>query len=130
MEQETRAKIADRLELVASLAWLFMDFSWMEQSAIASVLFAVPTTVCSLAAIAFVRVDFTTRAVAGATAAWAVMNALWMLSDLRLYEARALGRACFAVGLTLLVLALWRSGTRPVLDELTRTLRRLRARRR
>jgi hypothetical protein len=130
MDQETRERIADRLELMASLAWLFMDFSWMEQSAIASVLFAVPTTVCALAAVAFVRADFTARAVAGATAAWAVMNAIWMLSDLRIYEGRALGRACFVLGLTLLVLALWRSGTRPVLDELTRTFRRLRARRR
>jgi hypothetical protein len=128
MNENTRDRIAERLELFASLAWLFMDFCWMEQSSYAAVLFAVPTTVCSLAAVVFVRADFTARAVTGATAAWAVMNALWMLSDLGIYEARLIARGCFGFGLVLLIAALTVSGPRPVLAELTRAFRRMRAR--
>lgn len=122
-----RERIAERLELIASLAWLFMDFAWMEESTTAALVCALPTTVCSLAAIAFVRADFTARAVTTAMAAWAVMNALWMLAELEIYDGRFAARICFAIGLGALLAALWRSGSLgPVLNELSRTFRRLR----
>jgi hypothetical protein len=129
MSENSRDRIAERLELFASLAWLFMDFCWMEQRATPALVFAVPTAACSLAAILFVRADFTARAVTGATAAWAIMNALWMLSDLGIYEARLIARGCFGFGLVLLIAALAVSGPRPVVAELTRAFRRMRARR-
>lgn len=131
MNHETRERVADRLELAASISWLFMDLAWMEQSTALALACALPTTVCSLAAVPFVRSDFTARAVSAAMAAWAVMNSLWMMTDLGVYQALMPARACFAVGLGLLLAALVVSGSaRAVLSEVTRTFRRMRAGRR
>jgi hypothetical protein len=127
----TREKVAERLELAASLAWLFMDLAWMEGSPTGAVACALPTVLCSFAAIPFVPREFTARAITAAMAAWAVMNALWMLTDLEVYDGLVAARVCFAAGLGLLLAALWRTrSTRALFAELTRTFRRLRAGRR
>jgi hypothetical protein len=131
MPQAATEKVADRLELAASVAWLFMDLAWMEQSTALALACALPTTLCSLAAVAFVRRDFTARAVTAAMAAWAVMNSLWMMKDLGVYDGLVAARVCFAIGLGLLLAALMVSGSaRAVLSEVTRTFRRMRAGRR
>lgn len=131
MLDQTRERVADRLELVASVAWLFMDFAWMEHNAGMAVACALPTTACSLAAVAFVKRDFPARAVTMAMAMWAIMNSLWMMSDLRVYEGLVAARVCFAIGLGLLLAAVVVArSARRVLDEVTRTFRRLRAKRR
>jgi hypothetical protein len=130
MTDDSRERVAERLELAASVAWFFMDFAWMEQSTAFALGCAVPTTVCSLAAVAFVKREFPARAVTMAMAMWAIMNSLWMMSDLHVYAGLWAARICFAMGLALLLAALivTRSGRR-LLAEMIGTFRRLRARR-
>jgi hypothetical protein len=130
MTDDSRERVAERLELVASVAWLFMDFAWMEQSTAFALACAVPTTVCSLAAVAFVKRNFPARAVTMAMAMWAVMNSLWMMRDLHVYEGLWAARVCFAVGLLLLLAALIVArSARRLLAEMVGTFRRLRAKR-
>jgi hypothetical protein len=124
---ETKERIADRLELAASVAWLLMDFAWMERLTTFAVACALPATLGSIAAVPFVRPHFPARAVTAAMAAWAVMNALWMMSDLDVYAGLFGARLCFALGIALVLAALLVSRSmRVVLDEATRAFRRLR----
>lgn len=129
MLEQTRERILERLELSASISWLFMDFAWMEESVTAAVTCAVPASLCSVLAVGFVRRDAAARAVVAAMAAWAVMNSFWMMSDLKVYEGLWVARSCFGLSMVLLGFALTVSGSlRAVLHELASTFRRLRSR--
>jgi len=129
MPEQTRERILERLELSASISWLFMDFAWMEESVTVAVTCAVPASLCSIFAIGFVRRDATARAVVAAMAAWAVMNSFWMMSDLKVYDGLWVARSCFGLSLVLLAFALIVSGSlRAVLHELASAFRRLRSR--
>lgn len=131
MDEETRQHFGEHLELLASVAWLLMDFAWMEGSVAFSLVFAASACGGSIAAIGFVRPDVGTRAITGAMAAWALMNAMWMLSDFGLYDGTLLARAAFVVSVLLLGAAYVASGSlRAVLTAASHRFRRFRARNR
>jgi hypothetical protein len=131
MEPVSRARLSERLELAASLAWLGMDYAWMEEQPTSALTLAVLTCAGSLAAALSEEARFTPRAVAGAMAAWALMNSLWMADDLGVYAGLWLARLCFYVGLGLLVAAVLRDrSASELVRELSRRFRRLRMRRR
>lgn len=121
--------LGERIELAASIAWLFMDFAWMHDSSGLAVAFAIPTSLGSLLAIPLAKGGFVPRAVAGAMAAWAFMNSCWMLTDLQIYPSLWLARISFAVGIGLLAAAVAVSGPGTTFGEVARLFRRLRARR-
>jgi hypothetical protein len=129
MELSSRARLSERLELAASVAWLGMDYAWMEGHAASALALAALTCTGSLAAALAEEARFTPRAVAGAMAAWALMNSLWMADDLGVYAGLWLARVCFYVGLGLLLaVALRGRSASALVRELSRRFRRLRMR--
>lgn len=127
MTPEAREMMSDRIQLGASVAWLLMDYAWLEHWSVAAVSLAVPAVLGSVVAIGFVARDAVTRAVTVAMAAWSVMNASWMVSDLAIVEAMFIARGAFAVGVLSLVLAFAKSGSLPeLLAHAARTFRRMR----
>lgn len=127
MEHSARERTFDRLELAASVAWLGMDFAWMEHWTYAALCLAVPTSLCSAAGVLTAEPSFAARAIAGAMASWAVMNCFWMMSDLDVYNGIWIARTSFALGVLLLLLALIVSGSSSaVMLEVARKFRRMR----
>jgi hypothetical protein len=129
MEPSSRARLSERLELAASVAWLGMDYAWMEEHAALALVLSALTCTGSLAAALAEEPRFTPRAVVGAMAAWALMNSLWMADDLGVYAGLWLARVCFYAGLGLLLAVLLRDRSASALvRELSRRFRRLRMR--
>lgn len=100
---------SDTLQLIASISWLAMDVAWLSQSHLA-VLFSVPTVLCSCWAVWF-EAQPQMRAVTAAMASWAVMNTLWMLHDLSVYQGLPGAYVAFGVEVLCLVTAAALSGT-------------------
>ncbi len=105
MTPEAREQISDRIQLGASVAWLLMDYAWLEQWPMIAMSCAVPAVLGSVVAVAFVEAHAATRAVTVAMAAWSVMNASWMLSDLGIIDVMVVARVAFAIGAGALVFA-------------------------
>jgi hypothetical protein len=128
MNEGQREHMLARVELAASVSWLFMDFAWMEERTLWATLFSLPTMLCALAAIVLARPDFAARAVTAAMASWAVMNSFWMFADLSVYRGLWVARSCFFLGGALLGCAWLASGSATgVMRELLSAFRRLRS---
>lgn len=127
MPASRREQLFDLCELVASAAWLGMDFAWMESVVTPALVLAGLTCLASVAAVWVAEPRFAVRAVAASMACWAFMNSFWMLSDLAFYSSRWPGRVCFGLGLALLAaVPVFDRGTSTLLRELARRFRRLR----
>lgn len=128
MTPDAREQISDRIQLGASVAWLLMDYAWLEQWPMVSVSFSVPAVLGSIVAIAFVQAQAATRAVTLAMAAWSVMNASWMISDLGLADVMLVARTAFVVGVLALIFAFTKGGSlQNLFTHAARAFRRLRA---
>jgi hypothetical protein len=94
------------VETAGSVAWFAMDASWMMSSRAFAVALAVPTLLLNLLVFRFLTRAWASWLVAGAMAAWACMNVLWMASDLKLVAwGLDAGKAFLLLGVLMLVAA-------------------------
>lgn len=121
----------DRLtlfETLGSIFWFFMDAAWMlEQNVLAFALIA-PTTSLNLAVFRYTAKDFSSILATAAVNSWMMMNIFWMISDLAgAPKILVLSRIFFALGLTCLLLSLWKNDwSKESLQKLLARFRRMR----
>jgi hypothetical protein len=116
------------VETVGSITWFAMDACWMLNAAVIALLLAAPTVVLNLLVLRFSPRKVATLLVAGAMAAWACMNVLWMTGDMKLFDHGLIaGKAFLLLGALMIGLALIINRADALRDVLGR-FRRLRLR--
>lgn len=116
------------VETAGSVAWFAMDASWMLNIPTLAVALAIPTLALNLLVFRYLTRTWASWLVAGAMAAWACMNILWMAHDLKLTAwGLEAGKAFLVLGVLMLVAAVCVGRTEALALVATR-FRRLRLR--
>lgn len=95
------SKTGEYLHWIGSIAWLFMDFSWMAQVNWLALTLVLPTVGCSIAAV-FCEKRIELCLTAASVACWAIMNSLWMANDLKVLDDPLSPYLAFIVSLLLM----------------------------
>ena len=115
-------------ENVSTVLWIAMDSCWMLGINALALPLSILTVLTCLMVMPFDEKRISIQLVDAAVAAWACMNASWMLSDIKVWASgQFAARVCLGVILALLVGALaFAHGDTQLMQALLRRFRRLR----